>query len=128
MATRDDQPRPLAPAPATGDLLTQVARGDEAAFAKLYDELAPRVYGLCRRIVRDPAQAEEVAQEALVEVWRTAGRYDPAKGSASAWVHRGAVGVAEQGRRRGTGAARPRYRQGVPAVAGQRTRASERRG
>jgi len=95
MATRDDQPRPLAPAPATGDLLTQVARGDEAAFAKLYDELAPRVYGLCRRIVRDPAQAEEVAQEALVEVWRTAGRYDPAKGSASAWVltiaHRRAV-------------------------------------
>ena len=95
MAARDDQPRPLAPAPATGDLLTQVARGDEAAFVKLYDELAPRVYGLCRRIVRDPAQAEEVAQEALVEVWRTAGRYDPAKGSASAWVltiaHRRAV-------------------------------------
>ena len=95
MAARDDQPRPLAPAPATGDLLTQVARGDEAAFAKLYDELTPRVYGLCRRIVRDPAQAEEVAQEALVEVWRTAGRYDPAKGSASAWVltiaHRRAV-------------------------------------
>ncbi len=78
-----------------GDLLSQVALGDEAAFAKLYDELAPRVYGLCRRIVRDPAQAEEVTQEALVEVWRTAGRYDPAKGSASAWVltiaHRRAV-------------------------------------
>ena len=95
MAARDDQPRPLAPAPATGDLLTQVARGDEAAFVKLYDELTPRVFGLCRRIVRDPAQAEEVAQEALVEVWRTAGRYDPAKGSASAWVltiaHRRAV-------------------------------------
>jgi len=95
MAARDDQPRPLAPAPATGDLLTQVARGDEAAFVKLYDELAPRVYGLCRRIVRDPAQAEEVAQEALVEVWRTAGRYDPAKGSAASWAltiaHRRAV-------------------------------------
>src|SRR5438477_718177 len=95
MAARDDQPRPLAPAPATGDLLTQVARGDEAAFVKLYDELAPRVYGLCRRIVRDPAQAEEVAQEALLEVWRTAGRYDPAKGSAASWAltiaHRRAV-------------------------------------
>ncbi len=95
MAARDDQPRHLAPVPASGDLLTQVARGDEAAFAALYDELAPRVFGLCRRIVRDPAQAEEVTQEALVEVWRTAGRYDPAKGSAASWVltiaHRRAV-------------------------------------
>src|SRR5438105_12095703 len=70
MAARDDH---LAPAPEQApDLMARVARGDEAAFAKLYDELAPRVYGLCRRIVRDPAQAEEVAQEALVEVWRTA--------------------------------------------------------
>jgi RNA polymerase sigma-70 factor (ECF subfamily) len=99
MASRDDRPRHLAPAPAPdpapGDLLTRVARGDEAAFAALYDELAPRVLGLCRRILRDPAQAEEVAQEALVEVWRTAGRYDPARGSAPSWVltiaHRRAV-------------------------------------
>jgi len=93
MAARDDR---LAPAPEQApDLMARVARGDEAAFAALYDELAPRVFGLCRRIVRDPAQAEEVAQEALVEVWRTAGRYDPAKGSAASWVltiaHRRAV-------------------------------------
>ena len=93
MAARDDR---LAPAPEQApDLMARVARGDEAAFAALYDELAPRVFGLCRRVVRDPAQAEEVAQEALVEVWRTAGRYDPAKGSAASWVltiaHRRAV-------------------------------------
>ena len=93
MAARDDR---LAPAPEQApDLMARVARGDEAAFAALYDELAPRVFGLCRRVVRDPAQAEEVAQEALVEVWRTAGRYDPAKGSTASWVltiaHRRAV-------------------------------------
>jgi RNA polymerase sigma-70 factor, ECF subfamily len=99
MTSRDEGPRHLAPAPdlppGPDELLARVARGDEAAFAALYDELAPRVFGLARRVLRDPAQAEEVAQEALVEVWRTAGRYDPSRGSATSWAltiaHRRAV-------------------------------------
>jgi RNA polymerase sigma-70 factor (ECF subfamily) len=81
--------------PGLDDLLRRVARGDEDAFAALYDRVAPRVYGLALRVIRDPAQAEEVAQEALVDVWRTAGRYDPTRGSAISWVltiaHRRAV-------------------------------------
>lgn len=66
--------------------LVLVARGDTAAFERLYDALAPQVYGLCLQVLRDPAQAEEVAQEVLVEVWQTASRFDPARGSARAWV------------------------------------------
>jgi RNA polymerase sigma-70 factor (ECF subfamily) len=98
-AWRDQATSRLGPAdgPPSGpdDLLRRVARGDENAFSQLYEMLAPRVFGLARRVLRDPAQAEEVAQEALVEVWRSAARFDPAKGSATSWVltitHRRAV-------------------------------------
>jgi RNA polymerase sigma-70 factor (ECF subfamily) len=57
--------------------------------------MADVVFGVVRRVLRDPAQSEEVAQEVLVEVWRTATRFDPGKGSASTWIltmaHRRAI-------------------------------------
>lgn len=67
-------------------LLRRSARGDEAAFAELYDATSARVHGLLLRVVRDPAQAEEVTQEAFLEIWRTASRFDPSRGSAVAWM------------------------------------------
>ena len=76
-------------------LLAEVAKGDRDAFERLYDQIAGPVLGVARRVLRDPAQSDEVAQEVLLEVWRSASRFDDSKGSALAWVltiaHRRAV-------------------------------------
>src|SRR6266550_2217702 len=76
-------------------LLVHVARGDKEAFEAVYDRLAGPVYGVIRRVLRDPSQSEEVTQEVLLEVWRTAARFDPALGGAATWVmtiaHRRAI-------------------------------------
>ena len=104
--SRMDQTDPgapgLAPVPAPGRgeqdldrMLRMVARGDQHAFEVVYDRLARPAYGVIRRVVRDPAQSEEVTQEVLLEVWRTASRFDPEMGSAATWVltiaHRRAI-------------------------------------
>ncbi|MFI9272240.1 sigma-70 family RNA polymerase sigma factor [Kitasatospora sp. NPDC052896] len=77
------------------DLVARVAFGDQDAFGRLYDVIAGPVLGLVRRVLRDPAQSEEVAQEVLLEVWRTAARYQPERGEVMPWVltiaHRRAV-------------------------------------
>jgi RNA polymerase sigma-70 factor (ECF subfamily) len=77
------------------ELMVLVARGDEVAFAEVYDLVAGQVYGIALRVVRDPAQAEEVAQEVLLEAWRKAAQYSSALGSVRGWVltiaHRRAV-------------------------------------
>lgn len=76
-------------------LLARIATGDEAAFAALYDEIAPRVLGLVRRLLIDHAQSEEVTQEIFLEIWQNAPRYEPSKGGATTWIftmaHRRAV-------------------------------------
>lgn len=87
--------------PATGkptrleELLQAVAKGDQEAFAAVYDRMSAPVYGLIRRVLRDPSQSEEVAQEVLLAVWRTAAKFDENQGSGTAWImtmaHRRAV-------------------------------------
>jgi RNA polymerase sigma-70 factor (ECF subfamily) len=76
-------------------LLGRVARGDQAAFGELYDQMAPRVLGLVRRLLIDHAQSEEVTQEIFLEIWQTATRYEEQRGGASTWImtmaHRRAV-------------------------------------
>lgn len=86
--------REYAPLPAE-ELMALVATGDRLAFAALYDDGAEAVFGMIRRILRDRAHANEVAQEVWLQVWQTASRFDAAKGAAMAWIttlaHRRAV-------------------------------------
>ncbi|MFD5841035.1 ECF RNA polymerase sigma factor SigK [Streptomyces chartreusis] len=76
-------------------LLVRVAEGDKSAFTGVYEALVRSVMGLACRILHDAAQAEEVTQDVMVEVWRTADRFRPERGSAKGWVltlaHRRAV-------------------------------------
>lgn len=85
---------PVGP-PDLAELLRRCGRGDEQAFATLYDAMAARVFGLAKRVVRDPAQAEEVTQEAFLDIWRSSGRFEESQGHAVSWmltvVHRKAV-------------------------------------
>ncbi len=83
------------PARASGDpqeqellrvLVARTARGDDQAFEQLYDLLSSTVYGVCRRVLRDPAESEEVAQEVLLELWRNASRYDPSRAGVRSWA------------------------------------------
>ncbi|MFL4472837.1 ECF RNA polymerase sigma factor SigK [Paeniglutamicibacter sp. MACA_103] len=82
-------------APTTEELMLRIATGNENAFEELYDRLSPQVFGLVRRILKDQAQSEEVAQEVFVEAWQQAARYDAARGKAITWLltlaHRRAV-------------------------------------
>ena len=77
------------------ELVAKVAFGDQDAFGRLYDAVAGPVLGLVRRVLRDPAQSEEVTQEVMLEIWRTAARFRPERGAAMSWVmtmaHRRAV-------------------------------------
>lgn len=90
-----DPGRPEGDGQDLANLLPQVARGDHQAFEIVYDRLAGPVYGLVRKVLRDPAQSEEVAQEVMLEIWRAASRFEPGRGSPISWAmtiaHRRAV-------------------------------------
>lgn len=77
------------------DLLVRTARGDTAAFEQLYDRYSRRVYGLVKRIVRDPSLSQDATQVVMTELWKTAARFDPARGAAASWIltlaHRRAI-------------------------------------
>ncbi|HEY0933909.1 MAG TPA: sigma-70 family RNA polymerase sigma factor [Trebonia sp.] len=67
-------------------LIPAVADGDYDAFDYVFTALRHRVYSAALAVIRDPSQAEEITQDVFAEIWQNAGRYDPAKSSAAAWV------------------------------------------
>ena len=91
--------------PARGELdwdtaLVQRAQcGDIHAFERLYREHSGRVYGLCLRLTRNPASAEDCTQETFINAWRALSRFET-RSSMGTWLHRIAVNVVLRSRRR----------------------------
>jgi RNA polymerase sigma factor (sigma-70 family) len=87
-------------------LLEAVARSDEAALAELYDRFGRMAYGLALRVLRDSALAEDAVQDAFLQVWRSAERFQAGRAKASTWVltfvHRRAVDLVRREERRRT--------------------------
>ena len=82
-----------------GALAQRACAGDVRAFERLYREHVGRVYGLCLRMTRDPAMAEDCAQETFINAWKALGRFET-RSSLATWLHRIAVNVALAKRRK----------------------------
>lgn len=68
------------------ELLGQIAAGDRGAFAEFYDRHSMLMFSVATRILNDPGEAEDVLQEAFVQIWEKAKKFDPKLGKASSWA------------------------------------------
>jgi RNA polymerase sigma-70 factor (ECF subfamily) len=67
-------------------LLVQVALGNRAAFAELYQGTASRLFGICLRVLNQRSEAEDALQDVYTAIWRKASQFDPSIASATAWL------------------------------------------
>jgi RNA polymerase sigma-70 factor, ECF subfamily len=67
-------------------LLARIGRKDEEALSALYDRYSGLVFSEAARILHDAGAAEEILQDLFFQIWRTAERFDPAKGSLAGWL------------------------------------------
>ena len=88
------------------ELLKRIGMGSEEAFRTLWDRFGAGVYSVCRRRLGDAGAAEDATQEAFTSVWRRSATFDPARGSAGAWLYAVARNAAAQLVRRGYAGAR----------------------
>jgi RNA polymerase sigma factor (sigma-70 family) len=75
------------------ELVIGVARGDPAAARTLLARKLPRLLALARRMLADPVEAEDVAQEVMLRVWRQAPRWRPGAARFDTWMHRVALNL-----------------------------------
>lgn len=70
------------------ELLALAGRGDAGAFRQLVSRKLPRIHALAARMLSDPAQADDVAQDAFLRVWRQAPNWTPGQAKFDTWLHR----------------------------------------
>jgi RNA polymerase sigma-70 factor, ECF subfamily len=66
-------------------LMARIAQSDQAAFSGLYDRLSGPLYSLALKMLGDASEAQDVLQEACLQIWRRASSYDPTKSSVFGW-------------------------------------------
>ena len=86
-------------------LLAAYGRGDGAAARLLTGRLGPRVWRLARRMLDDPSEAEDVAQEAMLRLWRIAPDWREGGAKVSTWLYRVTVNLCTDRLRKGRGVA-----------------------
>jgi RNA polymerase sigma-70 factor, ECF subfamily len=89
---KDTLPGPATVDRSVGDAITRAQRGDPAAFESLYKAHSRRVYSVCLRMIRNPADAEDLTQQAFLQVFRKIGTFRGESGF-STWLHRVTVNV-----------------------------------
>lgn len=72
--------------PSAAGWLAEIARGDTAAFQRLYQSFAPSLLGYMRQLCRDATLAEDLLQEVFVSVWQKAASYRPDRGDVAGWL------------------------------------------
>jgi RNA polymerase sigma-70 factor, ECF subfamily len=83
MSTRDAEAEP-----AEAELVARYAQGDQAAARTLTLRHAPRVFALARRMLGDPAEAQDVTQETMLKLWRIAPDWQADRGALGTWLYR----------------------------------------
>ena len=71
---------------ADAQLMESIRSGDQAALSTLFDKYAAKLNGICLRIVRSPADAEAVVSDVFLDIWQKPDRFDPSRGSCSAYL------------------------------------------